>query len=83
MGRFIKHVCYLGLMKIMLRTAKVEHFEIQRQALKCISAMCLVLSNFTPGVHPSAVVERLQSQLQSSSVGPHGSGDVKKITTAM
>jgi hypothetical protein len=51
-----------GLMTIMLRTVKHEHVEVQRQAVRCISSMCPVLSSLIPGRHPSIVVEKLKTQ---------------------
>lgn len=51
-----------GLMTIMLRTVKHDHVEVQRQAVRCISSMCPVLSSLIPGRHPSIVVEKLKTQ---------------------
>lgn len=51
-----------GLMTIVLRSVKHEHVEVQRQAVRCISAMCPVLSSLIPGRHPSVVVQKLKSE---------------------
>ena len=51
-----------GLMTIMLRTVKHDHVEVQRQAVRCISSMCPVLSSLIPGRHPAVVVEKLKAE---------------------
>jgi hypothetical protein len=52
-----------GLMRIMINQVRNNrnNVEIQRQALRSISAMCPVLSSITPGGHPAQVVEKLKS----------------------
>ena len=50
-----------GLMNAILRAVRCEHVEIQRQALRCVSAMCPVLSSIFPGRHPLLVAEKLRS----------------------
>lgn len=57
-----------GLMTIMLRTVRNEHIEVQRQAIRCISGMCPVLSVLTPGAHPSLMIASLKSV--STSLNP-------------
>lgn len=49
-----------GLMTIILKTVKHEHVEVQRQAVRCISSMCPVISSLLPGRHPSVVVGKLK-----------------------
>ena len=58
-----------GLMTIMLRTVRNDHIEIQRQAMRCISGMCPVLSVLTPGAHPSLMMAALKSETTRSQSG--------------
>jgi hypothetical protein len=53
-----------GLMSVMIIKVRTyrDNMEIQRQALRSISAMCPVLSSITPGGHPAQVVEKLKSE---------------------
>lgn len=55
-----------GLMNSILRAVRCEHVEVQRQALRCVSAMCPVLTSIFPGRHPLLVAEKLRSTSASS-----------------
>ena len=71
-----------GLMTIVLRTACNEHIEVRRQAIRCISGMCPVLSILTPGAHPSRMIASLKSETTMPNATRSQSGSVTE-TRAM
>lgn len=68
-----------GLMTIMLKSAKHDHIEVQRQAVRCISSMCPVLSSLIPGRHPAIVIEELQMNKNTSKVLRNRSDSINEI----
>jgi hypothetical protein len=68
-----------GLMTIMLKSAKHDHIEVQRQAVRCISSMCPVLSSLIPGRHPAIVIEELQMNKTTGKVLRNRSDSINEI----
>lgn len=68
-----------GLMTIMLKSAKHDHIEVQRQAVRCISSMCPVLSSLIPGRHPAIVIEELQTNKTTGKVLRSRSDSINEI----
>jgi hypothetical protein len=68
-----------GLMTIMLKSAKHDHIEVQRQAVRCISSMCPVLSSLIPGRHPAIVIEELQMNKNTGKVLRSRSDSINEI----